>query len=175
MFKTITIVIVVAILAVLAYAATRPDDFRVERKTSIKAPPDKIFASINDFNQWGAWSPYEKIDPSMKRSFSGAASGKGAIYNWDGSGKAGAGRMEILDAPAPAKVVIKLDFMKPFEGHNTALFTLQPQGDSTEVSWAMFGPAPYISKVMGVFFNMDKMIGADFETGLANLKALAER
>jgi Polyketide cyclase / dehydrase and lipid transport len=175
MFKTIAIVIVVVILAVLAYATTRPDNFRVERSASIKAPPEKIHALINDFHQWGAWSPYEKIDPSMKRTFSGAPSGKGAVYEWSGEGKAGAGRMEIIDAPVPAKVDIKLDFSKPFAGHFTAQYTLKTQGDSTEVTWAMFGPAAYISKVMGLFFNMDKMIGADFETGLANLKAVAEK
>jgi uncharacterized protein YndB with AHSA1/START domain len=183
MIKTITIVIVIAIaiaiaiaiLAILAYAATRPDDFRVERKTSIKAAPDKVFAYINDFHQWAVWSPWEKLDPSMKRTFSGPASGKGTVYNWEGAGKVGAGRMEILDAPTPEKVVIKLDFIKPFEGHNTAEFTMQAQGDATQVTWAMFGPAPYISKLMGIFFNMDKMIGTDFETGLANLKVAAEK
>jgi uncharacterized protein YndB with AHSA1/START domain len=175
MFKTILIVIVVAILVLLAYAATRPDDFRVERQASIKAAPEKIFPYINDFHQWAAWSPWEKIDPSMKRTFSGPASGKGTVYNWEGTGKVGAGRMEVLDAPAPGKVLIKLDFIKPFEGHNTTEFTMQAQGDTTQVTWLMFGPAPFISKLMGIFFNMDKMIGADFETGLANLKAAVEK
>ncbi len=175
MFKTILIVVAVAILVLLAYAATRPGDFRVERQTSIKAAPDKIFPYINDFHQWAAWSPWEKLDPSMKRTFSGPASGKGTVYGWEGTGKVGAGRMEILDAPAPGKVVIKLDFIKPFEGHNTTEFTLQAQGDATQVTWLMFGPAPFISKLMGIFFNMDKMIGGDFETGLANLKTAAEK
>jgi uncharacterized protein YndB with AHSA1/START domain len=174
MFKTISIVIAVALLAVLAFAATRPDTFEVQRQTLIKAPPDKIAAYLNDFRQWAQWSPYEKLDPAMKRTFSGAASGKGAVYTWDGNGKAGAGRMEILDAPLPAKVRIKLDFIKPFEGHNTAEFTLQAQGDVTQVTWAMSGPAPYISKLMGLFFNMDKLIGTDFEAGLDNLKNVAE-
>jgi uncharacterized protein YndB with AHSA1/START domain len=111
----------------------------------------------------------------MKRSFSGTPSGKGTVYEWAGTGKVGAGRMEILDAPPPSKIVIKLDFLKPFEGHNTAEFTLQTQGDATQVSWVMYGPAPFISKLMGVFFNMDKLIGADFESGLANLKRVAEK
>ena len=168
MVKTIAIVIavlvVVPLAAVLIFAATKPDTFRVQRATSIKAPPEKIFPLIADFHGWGAWSPYEKLDPAMKRTYSGAAS----------DGKAGKGRMEITDAPAPSKVTIKLDFFKPFEAHNTAEFTLEPRGDTTDLTWAMYGPSLYIAKVMGVFFNMDRMIGTDFETGLANLKARAE-
>lgn len=178
MVKTIAIVIavlvVVPLAAVLIFAATKPDTFRVERATSIKAPAEKIFPLIADFHGWGAWSPYEKLDPAMKRTFSGAANGKGAVYEWDSDGKAGRGRMEITDAPAPSKVAIKLDFFKPFEAHNIAEFTLEPKGDSTNVTWAMHGPNLYIGKVMSIFFNMDSMIGKDFETGLANMKALAE-
>ncbi len=173
--KTITIIIAIAVLALLAFAATRSDNFRVERQINIKAPPDRIFALISDFHRWSEWSPWEKIDPTMKRSFSGTANGEGAVYAWEGSGKAGAGRMEILSAPPSTKVQIKLDFIKPFEGHNTAEFTLNPLGTDTQVSWVMYGPAPFISKLMGIFFNMDKMIGADFETGLINLKAAAEK
>ena len=175
MFKTIAIVLVVVIAGVLAFAATRPDAFRVERSVSIKAGPDKIFPYLDDFNRWAAWSPWEKLDPSMKRSFSGAASGKGAAYAWEGNSKVGAGRMEITDATAPTRLLIKLDFIRPFEGHNTAEYTLEPAGDTTKVTWAMFGPAPYISKLMGVFVSMDSMIGKDFEAGLANLKAAAEK
>lgn len=178
MVKTIAIVIavlvVVPLAAVLIFAATKPDTFRVQRATSIKAPAEKIFPLIADFHGWGAWSPYEKLDPAMKRTFSGAANGKGAVYEWDSDGKAGRGRMEITDAPAPSKVAIKLDFFKPFEAHNIAEFTLEPKGDSTNVTWAMHGPNLYIGKVMSIFFNMDSMIGKDFETGLANMKALAE-
>ncbi len=173
--KTIAIIIAIAVLALLAFAATRSDNFRVERQINIKAPPDRIFALISDFHRWSEWSPWEKIDPTMKRSFSGTANGEGAVYAWEGSGKAGAGRMEILSAPPSTKVQIKLDFIKPFEGHNTAEFTLNPLGADTQVSWVMYGPAPFISKLMGIFFNMDKMIGADFETGLINLKAAAEK
>lgn len=175
MFKTIAIVLVVVIAGVLAFAATRPDAFRVERSVSIKAGPDKIFPYLDDFNRWAAWSPWEKLDPSMKRSFSGAASGKGAAYAWEGNSKVGAGRMEITDATAPTRLLIKLDFIRPFEGHNTAEYTLEPAGDTTKVTWAMFGPAPYISKLMGVIVSMDSMIGKDFEAGLANLKAAAEK
>jgi uncharacterized protein YndB with AHSA1/START domain len=175
MFKTIAIVIVVALAALLIYAATRPDTFSIQRSTQIKAPPEKIYALISDFPSWPTWSPWEKLDPDMKRTLTGAATGKGSIYEWSGSGKVGAGRMEITDVQAPGKVVIKLDFIKPFEGHNVTEFTLAPQGDTTEVNWVMTGPSPYISKLMGVFFNMDQMIGKDFEAGLANMKATAEK
>lgn len=175
MLKKIAIVIVVAIIAVLGFAATKPDSFRVERSATIKAPPEKIFAYINDFHRWNQWSPYEKLDPAMTRTLSGAESGKGAIYEWSGNNQAGAGRMEITDSTPASKITIKLDFSKPMEGHNTAEFTFTPQGDSTQVSWAMSGPMPYIAKVMSIFFNMDQMIGKDFETGLGNLKALSEK
>ena len=175
MLKTIAIVVVVLIAAILVYAATMPDNFRVQRATSIKAPPEKIFALINDFHRWDSWSPWEKMDPAMKRTFSGAASGKGAMYAWEGNSKVGEGRMEIADTSLPSKVTIKLDFVKPMEGHDTAEFTLEPKGDSTNVTWAMYGPSPYIAKVMGVFVSMDSMIGKDFETGLANMKSVAEK
>jgi carbon monoxide dehydrogenase subunit G len=175
MFKIITIVIVVLIAAVLIYAATRPDTLRVQRSTSIKAPPEKIFALINDFHSWGAWSPYEKKDPAMKRTMSGAANGKGAVYEWEGDKNVGKGRMEIAESSPPSKVTLKLDFVKPFEAHNIVDFTLEPKGDSMNVTWAMHGPSPYISKIIGIFLNMDSMIGKDFETGLANLKTVAER
>ena len=174
MFKTIAIVVVVVIAGVLAFAATRPDAFRVERSVSIKAGPDKIFPYLDDFNRWAAWSPWEKLDPSMKRSFSGAASGKGAAYAWEGNSKVGSGSMEITEASPPGKIVIKLDFIKPFEGHNVAEFTLVPGGDSTTVTWAMHGPVPYMAKIMQMFFSMDRMVGGQFEQGLANLKAAAE-
>lgn len=175
MFKIIAIVIVVLIAALLIYAATKPDTFRVQRSTSIKAPPEKIFALINDFHSWGAWSPYEKKDPAMKRTMSGAANGNGAVYEWEGDKNVGKGRMEITESSPPTKVTLKLDFVKPFETHNIVDFTLEPKGDSTNVTWAMHGPSPYISKIIGIFINMDSMIGKDFETGLANLKTISEK
>ncbi|MGB7192694.1 polyketide cyclase [Collimonas pratensis] len=175
MLKTIAIVIVVAIAAILGYATLRPDDFRVQRSVTIKAPPEKIFALIDDFHAWGSWSPFEQLDPGMKRTFSGAASGKGAAYAWDSTGKAGAGSMEIKESTPPSKILIKLDFTKPLEGHNTAEFSIDTQGDSSKVTWAMYGPSPYVAKVMGIFFSMDNMIGKDFETGLATLKSVAEK
>jgi hypothetical protein len=174
MFKTISIIIVVLLAGVLTYAATKPDTFRVERSTSVNAPPEKIAPLISDFHSWGGWSPYENKDPNMKRTFSGAQSGNGSVYEWNGNSEVGQGRMEITES-SPSKVAIKLDFIKPFEGHDVATFTLAPQGDATIVTWAMDGPNPYLAKVMGVFCNMDHMIGKDFETGLANLKAAAEK
>ncbi len=175
MWKTVIIVVVVLLAAVLVAAAMRPDDFSVQRSVSIKAPPDKIYPMLVDFRQWPAWSPWEKLDPDMKRTLSGPASGPGASYAWQGSGKVGAGRMEIKEAAVPTKVAIQLDFIKPFEGHNVTDFTLVPRGAQTEVTWLMHGPAPFVSKLMGLFVDMDKMIGKDFEAGLANLKAATEK
>jgi uncharacterized protein YndB with AHSA1/START domain len=175
MFRKIAIVVGVLIAGVLGFAMTKPDSFHVQRTTKIKAPPDKIFPLINDFHSWSSWSPWEKVDPAMKRTHSGAASGKGAVYEWDGNSQVGKGRMEITDASAPSKVTIKLDFLKPIEGHNTAEFTLEPEGDSTNVTWAMRGPAPFMSKVMQVFISMDTMLGKEFDTGLANMKSAAEK
>ena len=174
MLKTIIIIIALLIATVLIYASTKPDTFRIERSTTIKASPEKISAYLTDFKQWAAWSPWEEKDPAMKRTYSGAATGKGAVYGWEGNKNVGTGRMEILDVQ-PQKVTVKLDFLAPFEAHNTAEFTLQPQGDTTQVAWAMHGPANLMTKVVHVFMNMDKMVGPDFEAGLAKLKAAAEK
>lgn len=171
----IAAVVIVAIAAVLILAAAKPDTFQVVRATSIKASPTKIFPAINDFQKWSAWSPYEKKDPAMRRTFSGPTSGKGAGYAWEGDKNVGIGSMEIVDSLAPSKVALRLDFTRPFEAHNTVLFTLEPQGESTTVTWAMQGPVPYVAKIMHVILNIDKMVGKDFETGLGNLKALSER
>ena len=171
----IAVVIAIAIAVVLILAMSKPDIFRIQRVATIKAPAESIFALINDFHRWGSWSPWESKDPAMKRTFSGAESGKGAVYAWDGNKNVGSGRMEILDTSAPSKIVIKLDFFTPFEGHNTAEFTMLPQGDATNITWVMYGPVPLMSKVMQVFINLDNMIGKDFETGLANLKRVTEK
>lgn len=170
----ILLVIIVVIGALLIYAATRPDSFHVERSVAIKAPPSTIFPLLADFHKWPSWSPFEKLDPAMSRQLSGADSGKGAIYEWSGNSQAGAGRMEITDATPPTGETIKLDFTKPFATSNTVTFTLTPDGDSTNVTWAMDGPSPYVAKIMGIFVSMDAMIGKDFESGLAKLKAQAE-
>lgn len=178
MKKTLLIlagVLALAVVAILLFAATRPDTFRVERTAVINAPPEKIFPLIEDFQAWAGWSPWERKDPAMKRSFSGPVTGKGAVYTWDGNKEVGQGSMEIVEDMPPSKLVLKLDFVKPFEGHNVVTFTLAPQGEATNVAWAMEGASPFIAKVIGVFCDMDSMIGKEFETGLANLKALAEK
>jgi len=170
----VAVVLAIVVAVVLILALTKPDVFRVQRAAAMQAPPERIFSLINDFHQWGNWSPWEHRDPAMKRTFSGNESGKGAVYAWDGNKNVGAGRMEILDAVLP-KIVIKLDFIKPFEGHNTAEFTMLPRGGATDVTWTMYGATPLLGKVMHVFINMDRMIGKDFETGLANLKKAVEQ
>lgn len=167
-------ILAATILIVLVVASTRPAVFEVKRSKTIRATPDRVFSFLNDFHQWPSWSPWEKLDPAMMRTHSGAASGKGAIYAWTGNKKVGEGRMEILETSAPTKLTIKLDFLKPFEAHNTTEFNLQAKGPETELTWAMRGAQPFMFKVMSVFMNMDQMIGKDFETGLANLKAAAE-
>lgn len=163
------------VVIILIVAATKPANFRVARSITINATPDKIFPHISDFNNWAAWSPWEKLDPAMKKTLSGSASGKGAIYEWSGNKKAGTGRMEILETTEPTKIRIKLDFMKPMEAHNTLEYTLEPAGNTTNVTWAMLGNNNFMGKVFSVFMNMDKLVGKDFETGLASLKALAEK
>ncbi|MCW5623537.1 MAG: SRPBCC family protein [Burkholderiales bacterium] len=168
-------VVAVLIAILLGYAATKPDTFRVQRAISIKAPPEKIFVLINDLRSWTSWSPYERRDPAMKRSHSGAPSGEGAVYEWEGDSQVGTGRMEIIESVPSSRVVLKLDFLKPFEAHNIAEFTLASDGDATEVTWAIHGPTTFVSKVMSVFVSMDKMIGKDFEAGLVSLKAVAEK
>jgi carbon monoxide dehydrogenase subunit G len=177
MLKTLAIIVVVVLVVagVLIYASTKPDSFRVQRSASVKAPPEKIFPLINDLKAWVGWSPYEKKDPAMKRSFGPVTAGKGATYEWAGDKNVGQGRMEILEAQPSSKVLIKLDFIKPFEAHNTAEFTLEPKGDTTLATWAIYGPSAFVTKVMGLFFDMDTMIGKDFEVGLADLKAAAEK
>ena len=171
----IAVILAVAIAAVLILAATKPTTLRVQRSVSINAPPERIFSLISDFHQWVTWSPYEQKDPAMKRTYGGAVSGNGATYAWDGDKNVGSGRMEILEATASSKIVIKLDFFTPFEGHNTAEFTMLPQGDGTHVTWLMHGPANFMSRLIQVFINLDNMIGKDFEAGLANLKKVAEK
>ncbi|WP_409192076.1 SRPBCC family protein [Bradyrhizobium sp. RDM4] len=171
----VTVVLTAGIAAVFVFALTKPDNFRVERSLAVKAPADAIYPMVADFHSWTSWSPYEGRDPAMKRSFGGTALGKGATYAWDGNNNVGAGQMEILEASTPSKLRIKLDFERPFEGHNIAEFTFVPQGDATLVTWAMYGPAPFLSKLMQVFVNMDSMIGKDFEAGLASLKKLTEK
>jgi len=173
MLKKIALVVVLAIAALLIFAATRPDTFRVERTARIEAPAEKIFPLIDDFHRWNAWSPYEKLDPAMRRTFSGPTKGVGAIYEWSGNNKAGAGRMEIIE-DRPERVAFKLEFSRPMRANNVSAFDLVPEGNETKVTWSMEGPSAYMMKVMGIFMNMDNLIGRDFEAGLGNLKKISE-
>ena len=178
MLKIILIVlavIAIVVAALLIYATTRPDSFRVQRSITIKAPAQKIFPQVNDLRAQQAWSPWEAKDPAMKRTYSGEQSGKGAKYEWQGNKQVGHGRMEIVESTPPTRLVMKLDFLEPFPANNMAEFILEPKGDSTVVTWAIYGPSPFMSKVMGIFMNIDTMIGKEFDTGLANLKAQMEK
>ena len=175
MLRIVVIIALIAVVALAIFVATRPDAFRVQRSATIKAPPEKIFPHLADFHAWPSWSPWEKIDPALQRTYSGPNSGPGAVYEWSGNKNIGSGRMEILEAAPSSRVLIKLDFLSPFEAHNTAEFTLQPSGDGTTVTWAMYGPNTLMSKLMSLVFNMETMVGPQFETGLNNLKAVAER
>lgn len=175
MLKKIAIGLVIIIGLILALAATKPDSFSMQRSITIKAPPEKIMALIVDFHHWPAWSPWEKLDPGMQRTFSGASNGKGAVYAWTGNSDVGQGRMEITDYVAPTSTTIKLEFIEPVAMTNMTQFALTPQGDHTNVTWTMNGPMPFITKVMSVFTSMDAMVGRDFEKGLSQLKAAAEK
>lgn len=175
MLIAIVAVLVLIVAALLGYAATRPKTFKVQRSTMIQAPAQKVFTLINDFHNWPLWSPWEKLDPAMKKTISGAPSGTGAVYEWEGNSKAGKGRMEIVDSSAPSRMEIKLDFEKPFRSSNRTQFLLAPQGGATQVTWTMTGPSAFVMRVMGIFMNMDNMIGKDFDAGLASIKALAQK
>ncbi|MCX4174912.1 MULTISPECIES: SRPBCC family protein [Paraburkholderia] len=173
MLKVILISVVAAVGLLLIYAATRPDNFRIERSVRIEAPPERVYGLIDDLHQFNRWNPFLRKDPAAQGTYSGTPSGKGARYAWQGE-KVGVGQMEIVDTAAPANVTMNLDFIKPFEAHNIADFTLKPEAGATQVTWAMHGPAPFLSKLMQVFVSMDRMVGKDFEDGLGNLKTLAE-
>ncbi len=172
MLKTIGLVLLAAIVLVLGFAATRPDSFRLERSLRMQAPPEKILPLINDLHTFNTWNPWVRKEPSARQTYSGPPQGPGARAAWEGK-ELGSGSMTIT-AVEPTKVTLQLDFLKPFEAHNVAEFTLTPAADGTTVVWAMHGPANYMTKVMGLFFSMDAMVGKDFEDGLANLKQLAE-
>jgi len=173
MIKTISIMLLAVLALLLIVAASRPDSFRVERSITVQAPPERIFALINDLQQFKRWNPYEKKDPAIQGSYGERLAGPGARYAWE-SKEVGEGSMEITASAAPTRVAMKLDFVKPFEAHNQVEFTISAEGGAQKVSWAMQGPSPFVSKLMGLVFNMDRMIGQDFEAGLQNLKNLAE-
>ena len=175
MLKIVLGVVVLAVVVLLGLAAARPNAFVVKRTATINAPPEKLEPMVSDFHQWGAWSPYETMDPNMKRTYGGPANGVGATYSWVGNDKVGTGGMEIQKVTPGREVVFDLHFIKPFKANNTGRFTFEPEGAATKVTWAMEGSYPFIGKLMGMFFDMDKMVGKDFENGLAKMKAAAEK
>lgn len=174
MIKIIFITTGMAVAALMLYATTRPNAFHVERTVRIEAAPAAIYPYMSDFHKGQLWVPYEQRDPDMKRTFSGAESGKGSIYEFAGNNKVGQGRMEIVESDAPTHVVLALDMTEPLQAHNRVDYTIAPVGNGSQVTWAMSGTCNYLGKLMGIFFNVDKMIGNDFATGLANLKTLVE-
>lgn len=174
MLKIIALTIIVLVAALLIYAAMQTDTFRVQRTASINAPADEIFPFINDLRSFNTWNPYGKKDPAMKGTYSGPSSGTGAEYAFDGNKEVGKGTIEITGSSHPSKVTMNLNMMDPFEARNVVEFTLQSVGEATNVTWSMQGSLPYIAKVIHLLFDMDRMVGNDFETGLANLKSLAE-
>jgi hypothetical protein len=175
MLKTLLLVVALAVAGVLVAAAMRPDTFSVQRSAAIAAPPEAIYPLIADFKRWEAWSPWERKDPAMKRSYGSRTEGAGATYAWEGNREVGQGSMQITQAQAPSKVVMDLDFVAPFAAHNVVDFALAPGGQTTQVTWTMRGPVPYLAKILHLFIDMDKMVGKDFEAGLASLKQAAEK
>lgn len=175
MIMLITILALAALLTFLFVVFSKPDNFRMQRSMTINAPAQTIYGHIDDFHKWKEWSPWEQLDPNLKRTYSGETSGVGAVYDWQSNGKAGQGRMTIREAAPAHRLLINLDFIKPIPATNSAEFLLQPSGDGTVVTWAMFGPSPFMSKLMGTVMNMDDLIGKDFERGLENLKRLSEQ
>jgi hypothetical protein len=174
MLKKILIGVAALIGVLVIVVATRPSTFHVERSITVQAPANAAFAQVNDFHAWRAWSPWEKLDPDMQRTHSGAASGAGAQYAWKGNDEVGEGRMTIQNSQPPSLISIQLEFIKPFEATNTATFRFEPVGEGTKVTWAMDGTNDFFGKAAHLFMDIDEMVGADFERGLTSLKAIAE-
>lgn len=174
MLKKILIGIAVVILVFLIIVAMQPADYQVTRSATVATPPDVVFPHVNELKKWAAWNPWEKLDPNMKLTYDGPASGAGASYSWVGNSDVGEGRMTITDSRLNESVKTKLEFFKPMAGVSDAVFTFKPQGNQTVVTWAMTGKNNFIGKAICMFMNMDKMIGGQFEKGLADLKSVAE-
>src|SRR5450432_2439033 len=175
MVKKIFIVLLVLGAGVVVFASTRPDNYHVERATRMAAPAAVIFAQLEDFKAWPAWSPWEKKDPQMKKTFSGPPTGVGSSYAWKGNKEVGSGRMSIVVSEPPSHIRYQLEFLEPFAAVAATGFTLVPQGDQTLVTWAMDGSNNFLGKVFSIFMDMNKLIGGDFETGLSALKTVAEQ
>ena len=169
------LLILIAIVALLAVVVSmQPAEFRISRSTKITAPPEAVFAQVNDLHKWEAWSPWAKMDPNAKMTFEGPAAGKGAAYTWAGNSKVGEGKMAITDSKPSELVVFQLDFLKPMKATNVAEFTFKPEGDQTMVTWTMTGTNGFVGKAFGLVVNCDKMVGGEFEKGLASMKSLVE-
>jgi hypothetical protein len=174
MVKIVILLLLGAVAAIGFIAAGRSSSFRYERRIDIKAKPEEIAEVLNDLRKGILWSPFEQLDPHGKRIFTGSETGVGAAYDWDGNKRAGAGRMVITHS-TPSKITMTLDFFRPFKASNMVDFIMEPHGDTTTLIWAMYGPVPFIGKVMSLFIDCEKMIAGDFDKGLANLKALLEK
>ena len=170
----IILIVIVLVALVLIYGVSQPAGFSVVREADFNATPKMVFSQINDFHNWSAWSPWEKMDPDMKREFSGSASGVGAKYAWVDNKKVGQGNMEITNSVPSKYMQLDLNFIKPFQASNVTEFTLTPNGKGTHLKWEMRGHAPFVFRVMGMFFSMDKIVGTDFERGLANLRGIVD-
>jgi hypothetical protein len=174
MLVPILLGIVAVIVLLVLVVATRPAQFRIERSITMAAPPATAFAQVNDLRAWAAWSPWEKLDPELKRTYAGAPAGAGATYAWAGNKKVGEGRMTIEESARPAKIAIKLEFIKPWTATNMTTFIFTPVAEGTRVTWSMDGHNNFTAKAASLFMNMDKLVGGDFEKGLAAMKAVAE-
>jgi hypothetical protein len=170
---TLSVIVLLALIFLIA-AAMQPDRFTISRSIEIQSPPSRPFGLVNDFHQWRQWSPFEKLDPNLKRTFEGADAGEGAVYKWEGNSEAGVGKMTITESKPDEKVLVQLDFIQPMEATAAAQFDFVPAGDKTKVTWTMSGENSFVGKAMGLLMNMDKIIGQSFEEGLANLKDVAE-
>jgi uncharacterized protein YndB with AHSA1/START domain len=168
---TVVVLVVVAVVGVAGAALTRPDAFKVERSVTMAVPPEAVYQQVADFKAWERWSPWAKLDPAMKTEYAGTAGSPGATYHWAGNDQVGEGRMTITEVVPPARVAIKLEFIKPWTATNDTTFVLAPEGSGTRVTWSMTGKNDFMGKVFSVFMDVDAMVGKDFEKGLAQLAA----
>ena len=174
MLTKVLIALAVIVIVFVVIVAMRPSEYRVARTTTIAAPAPAVFAQVNDFHKWNAWNPWAKMDPAMKQTYEGAPAGTGAVYTWTGNRQVGEGRMTLTESRPPDLIRINLEFLKPFAATSTAEFTFRPEGQRTAVTWSMVGNLNFVAKVIHLFVGMDRMIGANFEKGLADMKSVAE-
>jgi len=174
MVKIILMSFVVVLVVLAIVVAMQPEEFSVSRSAVMAAPAPAVFAQVNDLHNWEKWNPWQKVDPAMKLTFSGPPSGIGAAYAWQGNRDVGEGRLAIIESKPADLVRIKLEFLKPFAATNTAIFTFKPEGSRTAVTWSMEGRNNYFAKAINLCMNMDKMVGGQFEKGLADMKAVLE-